>query len=128
MRFSPKTIAVSAAIAAGAVGGTGVIASCGASNAPASGGCNQNCDLNNQSIVYPDWYKIVMNVDGQPTAGLSCYAGVGWITTSRDQSAASLQLLPSLNAFCATQIGSRYSITGNQDDEPAGPPKGYNGS
>ena len=85
---------------------------------PNSGGGSPNSNLQNIGNKYPDYYQDLMNVQGQPTIGIMCFGGVAIMTTSRDQSAAAAQPLPGLNAFCRTQIGSRFSVTGNQDDEP----------
>jgi hypothetical protein len=87
-------------------------------SSPNSGGCNQNCDLQNLGNKYPDYANLFMNVDGHPTISMLCIGGAGIMTTSRDNSAAAARLVPEWDAFCKTQIGSRYSVTGNQDDEP----------
>lgn len=83
-----------------------------------SGGGNQHQDLQNIGSHYPDYYQLLMNVDGEPTIGIMCFGGAAIMTTSRDQSAAAAQPLPDLDAFCATQIGSRFSVTGQAADEP----------
>jgi hypothetical protein len=85
---------------------------------PNSGGCNESCDLQNLGNKYPDYANLFMNVNGHPTIAMLCIGGAGIMTTSRDNSAAAARLVPEWDAFCKTQIGSRYSVTGNQDDEP----------
>ena len=85
---------------------------------PNSGGCNQSCDLNNVGSKYPDYANLFLNVDRNPTIMMLCIGGAGIMTTSRDNSAASARLVPEWDAFCKTQIGSRFSVTGNQNDEP----------
>jgi len=106
--------ATALAIVACTAAGTSSSASNGTSQ---SNGCNQNCDLNGMPTNYPDYYRLYMNVDGQPSIGFGCYHGVAIVTTSRDQSAAAAQLAPSQNAFCQTQMGSKFSRTGQASDE-----------
>jgi hypothetical protein len=114
-----------ALVACTAAGGSGAAASSGAGTSASSGcgsgncgGGNQNADLQNIGSHYPDYYQLLMNVDGQPTIGILCFGGVAIMTTSRDQSAAAAQPLPGLDAFCKTQIGSKFSRTGQAADEP----------
>jgi hypothetical protein len=122
----PRIASVAAGVALGAAVGITLLACTAGSGAysstsggnPNSGGCNQHCDLTNIGSKYPDYYNLFMNVDGQPTIGMMCIGGAGIMTTSRDQSAAAARLVPEWDAFCKTQIGSRFSVTGNQDDEP----------
>jgi hypothetical protein len=85
---------------------------------PNSGGCNQNCDLNNIGSKYPDYFNLFMDADKMPTIGMMCVGGAGIMVTSRDNSPAAARPMPEWDAFCKTQIGSRFSVTGNQDDEP----------
>jgi len=113
VRVNPKTSAVSGIV--GLVATAALVLSCSASSG------NQQSDLNNIHPKYPDYVKMIMNVDQHPTAVMECIDGQGIITTSRDNSAAALQLVNEWNPFCRTQIGSKFSITGNESDEPAFP-------
>lgn len=99
-------------------GSASVSAGCGVNDTGNCGGGNQHADLQNIGSHYPDYYQLLMNVDGQPTIGIMCFGGVAIMTTSRDQSAAAAQPLPGLDAFCKTQIGSKFSRTGQAADEP----------
>lgn len=108
---SAATLAIVACTAASTASGS-------SGTAVQRGGCDQNCDLQNMPAQYPDWYQLIMNVSGEPTVGIMCVGGGGIMTTSRDNSAAAAQVFPTINDFCKTQIGSRYSVTGNVNDEP----------
>lgn len=107
--LTASAVVVTAAISVACSGGLG---------GNKANGCDQNCDLNNIQQQYPDYYRMYMNVDKLPTIGFGCYHGVAVITTSRDNSAAAAQLAPSQNAFCVTQMHSRFSVTGQSSDEP----------
>ncbi len=114
MKISKRMALASGAVALSVLGSTAGLA-CSASGAAA---CDQGCDMDNIPVKYSDWMKIVINADQNPTIVLLCIDGTGVMTTSRDQSAAAAQLDPALNAWCKTQVGSKFSQTGNYNDEP----------
>lgn len=108
MKIHGKTAALSA------LSGVAVTVAIAACSAFAGG--NPTNDLTNIPVKYPDWIRVVLNVDQQPTVTLMCVAGQGVSTTSRDNSSAAMRLVPGLNPWCKTQIGSRFSVTGNYAD------------
>lgn len=108
MKIHGKTAALSA------LSGVAVTVAIAACSAFAGG--NPANDLTNIPVKYPDWIRVVLNVDQQPTITLMCSAGTGIMTTSRDNSSAAARLDPALDKWCATQVGSLFSQTGHYAD------------
>lgn len=63
-------------------------------------------DLKSVSPIYPDYAKVIMNVDGFPNISLVCYDGVAMATTTRNMD--STQFQPAWNAICKEHLKNSY--------------------
>lgn len=84
----------------------------GVSSCGAISGQPQNDDLQNVSPSYPNWVGLYMNIDGYPNVVIECIQGTAFATTQRQNSSSAAFLVPTLNAFCATQIGKQATQNG----------------
>jgi len=86
----------------------------GVSSCGAVSGQPQNDDLQNVSPSYPNWVGLYLNIDGYPNVVIQCIMGTAFATTQRLNTPSAAFLVPTLNAFCATQEGKQAT----QDGQP----------
>jgi hypothetical protein len=100
-----KIVAAAAAATAGVIMTLATVSACGA-------GTPQSDDLQNVSPSYPDYARLVINVDGYPNIVMLCVHGQGFMTTQRVNSPSAAEPVDSWNSFCQQQEGKQATQNG----------------